>query len=420
MLAQEKFAELDASAASERKEKSRNPGGGWKLHDTYQFLSAPAPADGVEASDADWQAHLAKLQRWVAARPGSITARVTLAEAYVYYAWFARGDEFADLVKHGNWDPFNQRMQTARDILEKASTLHDKCPEWYEVMEGVALGQGWDADERNALLEQAMKLEPLYYYVYQDHAHALQPRWYGEPGDPEKFADDIAARIGGKQGDAIYFEIAITLNCVGCSESKSYFKRLSWERIQKGYAIEEELYGTSYYKLNQFAHLTIRAEDRRAAVQAFLHIGDHWMKEVWKSRSYFEGSREWAMALPDDFIAAWKSAAGHYRESGGVAYAGQFQADFHTNFDSTVKKCTDAGKYDEGAFSLVFRLTKDGRVAQAIPSPATNVAQCLVPLVSAHRFATPPEDSYWVMLNVGESKPRPYFFQGATLPDIGR
>jgi hypothetical protein len=420
MLRQEKFDELDAVASAERLQKKRFPGGGWQLHDTYLFISQPSASDGVEVTDADWQAHLIKLQRWVTMNPNSVTARVALADAYVKYAWFARGTEFGDLVKDESWPLFERRLQMARDVLEKASGLKDKCPNWYAVMQSVALGQSWSQDERNALLEQAIKVEPLYYYYYQAHAFALQPRWGGEAGDSEKFADEIATRIGGKQGAAVYFEIAITLDCVGCAEGKAVFKLLSWERIQKGYAAEEELYGTSNYKLNQFAHLAIRAEDQPVALQAFLHIGSKWSKDVWKSRAYFASCREWSLALPEDFMNAWTSAAGHYREPEGVTYAKRFEGEFHSDFDGVVKQCSDADKYDEGAFSLAFRVGSDGSVEQTIPWPPTGVTRCVIPKLSGHRFSAPPQGAYWVSFNIGEVKQQPFIYQGVVLPDVGR
>ena len=41
----------------------------------------------------------------------------------------------------------------------------------------------------------------------------LLPKWYGKPGDAEKFAETIADRLGGPQGNFVYFAIALVDNC---------------------------------------------------------------------------------------------------------------------------------------------------------------------------------------------------------------
>jgi hypothetical protein len=94
LLAAENFDELDRIANSARAKKSRFPGGGWKLRTFY--LSLCGECD--ESSEADLIANIEHLKHWVANKPESITARVALTEAYISYAWYARGVEFADLV----------------------------------------------------------------------------------------------------------------------------------------------------------------------------------------------------------------------------------------------------------------------------------------------------------------------------------
>jgi hypothetical protein len=91
----EDFAELDQMADAARSSKARFPGGGWKLS---RFYEAVKPNGGGYQTDADWKNHIELLQRWTAARPQSATARVALAEAYLRYAWAARGAGYANTV----------------------------------------------------------------------------------------------------------------------------------------------------------------------------------------------------------------------------------------------------------------------------------------------------------------------------------
>src|SRR5258707_438621 len=126
LLKQEKFTELDCIANSARLRKARFSGGTWKLHKIYSGLNEPQPG---HATQEDWRNHMARLNRWGAARPMSITARIALAESYVSYAWDARGTGYSDDVSDTGWKLFRLRVQKAKTILDQASSLRSKCPE---------------------------------------------------------------------------------------------------------------------------------------------------------------------------------------------------------------------------------------------------------------------------------------------------
>lgn len=85
-LVEEEFDELDRMATEYRSEKSRFPGGDWKLRQFYGALDAP------QLTDKDSVDHIAHLEHWMQERPQSITARVALATSLHRWAWVARGD----------------------------------------------------------------------------------------------------------------------------------------------------------------------------------------------------------------------------------------------------------------------------------------------------------------------------------------
>jgi hypothetical protein len=155
----------------------------WKIHEFYWAIN---DLQG-HPSQQDWKDHLKPVQSWVAATPNSITARVVLAQAYIDYAWDARGGETGDTVTNSGWKLFGQRLEQAKATLDEASALPRKCPEWYYAMQSVALGQGWDRRKVEELVERAIASEPGYYYYYRAHAYSLMPQWNGEDGDAAKF-----------------------------------------------------------------------------------------------------------------------------------------------------------------------------------------------------------------------------------------
>src|SRR5882757_7674477 len=142
ILNEEKFVELDCLAGHARSGKERLPGGLWKIHLLYLGLRQPVPYP-VHATQEDWTDLLQRLQSWAKARPESITARVALALAYLDYASDARGSGYANTVGESGWKLFGERTAEARRILEEASKLAAKCPEWYVAMQMVSVNQGW-------------------------------------------------------------------------------------------------------------------------------------------------------------------------------------------------------------------------------------------------------------------------------------
>jgi hypothetical protein len=141
ILKEEKFVGLDCLADHARSGKERLPGGLWKIHLLYEGLRQPVPYP-VHATQQDWTDLLQRLQRWVKARPESITARVALALAYLDYAQDARGSGYAQTVSDSGWKLFAERTAEAKRILKEASALPTKCPEWYVAMQMVSQNQG--------------------------------------------------------------------------------------------------------------------------------------------------------------------------------------------------------------------------------------------------------------------------------------
>ena len=288
------FAQLDKIADQARSTKARFPGGGWKL---YTFYSQLRVVNGLaSATESDWQQHLAFLQNWISARPKSITARVALAAAYIDYAWQARGNGTADQVTPEGWRLFQARIDQAANTLMEAAKLEAKCPQWYVEFEIVGRAKGLDQQQLREIFDKAVAFAPDYYYVYQEEATSLLPKWGGKPGDTEAFAEESYRRLGGGQESALlYFQIASQL-CNECGDFNP--ERFSWPRLQEGFAVLEQCYGLSPFWLNKFARMAVVYEDKQAAAKAFARIGENWDESVWGSREQFDAHRAWAGLAP--------------------------------------------------------------------------------------------------------------------------
>lgn len=284
LLAEGKFSELEQVAAVARSGKARFVGGGWKLYTFYQGV-AVIPNDGT--SQADWDSHFESLKRWLTSQPATVTPYVALAQFYLSDGWKARGIETADKVTPEGWRILEERAGQARAILNQAGNLKPKCPEWYHTMMNVAQAQGWDPEETKTLFDQAIGFEPEYYYFYQKVGSYLLPKWYGESGDLKRFAQESADRIGGKDGDILYWQIAA--GAIAGSGRGTDGTDLSWLRIRRGYRALVEKYGETVLRENEMCYMAVRFKDPLLAQDLFARIGENWTS-TWEKREYFDNA----------------------------------------------------------------------------------------------------------------------------------
>ena len=278
------FAGVDAAAETARVNKSRLPGGGWQIHAIYGVLSEP------HGREMDWDSHIARLMRWTAKEPRSVTARVALAQAYKDYAWVARGNGYAEKLTPEGTMLFFGRLVAARKVLDEARQAGLVDAEWYLVNLTVTLAQEAGRPALDQAFREGVAMEPDYAYLYKDYANYILPKWEGKPGEAASFAAKSADGIGGQRGDELYFQIASTL--LGRSNGDFEARQLDWARIQRGAAAIEGSFGASNGERNEMARMATKFGDVSVAKVEFAEIGDRWSASVWKSRGQFDRARE--------------------------------------------------------------------------------------------------------------------------------
>ena len=283
------FAWVDREAQKDRLSKERLPGGYWKLRVVYAALEEPALAG--QASDGDWEDLLNGLTSWSTQQPGSVTAKVALASAWKEYAWKARGEGYADSVNDAAWQVVRKRLESARQALSEASSLNERCPYWYVTALWVGLGQGWEREALDNIFEAGMQLEPTFYYLHQAKATYLLPRWGGTAGDWEKFANESALKLGGHQGDIVFFAIYSQMLVLHGMDLMNTHQQ-SAPKLLAGYHSIEKLYGSSSHRLNEASFFACFGNDVQAAAELFARIGDDYDETVWKSKQNYEVFRQ--------------------------------------------------------------------------------------------------------------------------------
>jgi hypothetical protein len=398
LLKEQRFADLDCFADAARAGKTRFPGAALKLRQLYIGLEVPQP--GHPTQD-DWRQHFKLVERWKHTNPHSITAPIALAESYIRYAWDARGDGYADNVSESGWKLFGQRIAKAKAILDEAAPA--KCPDWYVAMLLVARGQSWDLSRHYALLQQAVAFDPAYQYYYRIFADYLQPKWSGEEGDPARFAEETANRVGGDAGDILYFQIAEGILC-SCQESE--FGHFSWPRLQKGFSALEKQYGTSMLTVNSFALMASKSADWVAADPAFKRIGDNWNEELWSNEAWFQQNRDTAaQAAP---MQARARATRQEAEANMQTPEGQaYRKELEQKLAGYEQACLKESSSDAHKFEFFVQVGKNGSAENAqTETRPDRFAFCL--MRTLHTSYTnretplprPPRDGYWVLLEL--------------------
>jgi hypothetical protein len=403
LLKQEKFAQLDCIANGVRASKARFSGGGWKLRSLYFGLDQPRPGHPTQE---DWRRHMALVEHWIQLRPRSITAQIALAESYVNYGWDARGSGTSDSVSDSGWKLFQQRLERARSILETAKAMKAKCPEWFAAMQDVGEGLDWDLPKRTALLQEATAFEPGYQYYYRAHAYLLLPRWGGGEGDAGRFAEDAANKVGGDDGDILYFTIASRVVCA-CQDPA--YMHFSWPRVQKGFAATEKKYGPDLLNLNSFAMMAVKWGDWGVAAPAFERIGDQWTTDVWLTETWFKSNQAMAKsnrAAIDRSHAIQQEAEANGKTPEGIAY----RKDFDYRFASIEQSCVEKAKDDATEFDFYLNVGKEGGVDDAWGNHPTPMMQCLMKafydghVKNEKPFPAPPKAPFWVSIHIDPSK----------------
>jgi hypothetical protein len=292
-LIQGNYDQLEKTIKEAREGKGRVLGGSWKVLEYYFAIYGTFL--GTNPEESDWKIVFDSLNQWIAAKPESAAARISLAGAYMGYAWRARGGGYAGTVTDKGWELFRERVGMASATLVEAARLKEKCPYWYEEMQTVALAEGWDKSQARELMDQAVAFEPDFYHFYREHANSLQTKWYGDEGELESFAEEVSDRVSGDKGDMLYFEIT-SLKACQCDAQQDVLQNMSWPRIKRGYAALERTYGVSSLKRNRFTSMAVKAGDKAAARNEFVEMGADWDKDIWRSSEKFESAKSWAMS----------------------------------------------------------------------------------------------------------------------------
>ncbi len=170
------------------------------------------------------------VQRWVSARPKSITAPRRAGRILSIMDRMRAAMDIADTVSKSGWSLSRSEPPKQEQILKRSITLSTKCPEWYVAMQNVALDQSWESAARQALLSRPSNLSPLIITTIA----CMRTRFCrsgAERREVEKFLQELPTTSEETQVTFSISGVAGTLVC-GCDNDQHL--NLSWPRIQRG------------------------------------------------------------------------------------------------------------------------------------------------------------------------------------------
>lgn len=281
------FAGLEALAKKIREGKERLVDGDWKIVDFYTCQDCRK-----DEPESMWQLHDQIHKDWEKKFPDSVTARVARAQFLITYAWHARSDKTADRVTEEGWKLFNERLAEARTILDQAKDLKPSCPMLWLNYQTIALGQGWERKDYDALFKEAKAFEPEFHPYDSARAKYLLPRWQGKPGEWEALAEkDIEKQ--GATGSATYARVV--------EDQARYYDNIfdetnvSWRKVRKGFDDLLTTYPDSKKLLNTYCRLACFAGDAKQAKKLFERIGDDKSTVSWR-KGEFDRAKKWAFS----------------------------------------------------------------------------------------------------------------------------
>lgn len=268
------FAQLERIADDARRKDTRISDGQPVLAALYEATAGCAC--GNRFTDELWQLRRTRLTEWKKQIPESQTARVASAAFPVYYAWFARGNNYASSVSAEAWQLFKDRMESGRISLEKLDSAAREDEGWYTAMLWIALAQHWPSDQFDALYERAAKRHPGYLPIHFAASNYYAPEWYGSEKSYSAFIGSAVQRAGPKLGAELYAR----MNWAHGRDDMFKDGMADWNRMNDGFQQIIRDYPDAW-NLNNYARFACMARDWATMNALAAKIGDTPVSMAW-------------------------------------------------------------------------------------------------------------------------------------------
>lgn len=292
LLVRGEFETLESLAKTIRSDKTRFKDGRWKLTAFYEGTHPILR----NSPNSTWNMHETLIKKWLDENQEiSPTPYVALASFYMARAWKQRGTGYANTVSDAGWKAWYQNLNLAESTLNDSAAISKTCPHWYNVMQEIALGEGWNEERYEKLFKEAVSKELTYYFYYFSKANFYQSRWYGDKRKLKKFVDEAVEATYEEEGYTLYARIY-------WSAAREFGKymfhpgNVDWSKMKAGFEFINNTYPDSIWNQNAYARFACRAGDKEATAKAMKIISNDVNLGAWGSRKEYEDCKCWALS----------------------------------------------------------------------------------------------------------------------------
>ncbi|MBI5206966.1 MAG: DUF4034 domain-containing protein, partial [Candidatus Firestonebacteria bacterium] len=182
------------------------------------------------------------LDEWCGKKPNSYMAFTARGLFYIKYAWEARGGDWAKNVKEDAWKPFFERLNLAKQNLEKAYSLNPDVPyaASYLIIVAKGIGSRMEKNHHSYMedyFQKALKSDPYNYSVHSHKLDFLFPKWHGKSFEEVfKYVRTVLKKIPeNKKLRDILIEAQDEMFDRGNFEADYLGEKVFWEEIKEVY-----------------------------------------------------------------------------------------------------------------------------------------------------------------------------------------
>ncbi len=289
----ENFAEIEHFADEVRTKNLRTSSGLWVIGLVYGGIDSIANYREVK-DDAGWDRLEGRAQRWIAAYPASVTAKIAYAWILENRAWFYRGGGYANTVSEKQFDAFHQQIEEAKKYDEATRDIAAIDPNWYlRYLATLRLQKGGKEEEFERTFEEATKAFPDYYPNYFEAVTYYLPKWHGDAYEVERFARRVMKSRDKRTGQMLYARIY-------WYASQSQFKNAiflasvaRWNDMRDGFKAIVADY-PDQWNINNYAKFACLVGDERTTREAFGLMKGDPIESAWPSTAQYRSCEQLA------------------------------------------------------------------------------------------------------------------------------
>jgi WD40 repeat protein len=285
------FDELEEWAERFRKQEVVI-GSRFALETFYEWLAQlylVSNRGGVKSPPDLWEMQFAFNDAWLKHKPDSVAAHIVKARTLITYAWAARGSGVAKTVGPAAAGMFQQRIEEAHEVLNRAARLSTGDAGVFSALLTVGMAQGWDRGRMELTLERGLQITKKDNQLYAAMVNYLLPRWHGKTGDIGKLAEWMSTRVKGDDGLDVYARIALSSHDMGVGLSE-----FSADKLKAAVPIWIKRYPDHAHMMNYACWLCCKFEDRESAKTLFDKIALVPDVDIWNGREKFDVWHHWS------------------------------------------------------------------------------------------------------------------------------